>query len=304
MNFIIRRLTTAFISIFGVITLVFLLMRILPGDPALIILGEQARPTELKKMRHELGLDRPLSEQYLTFLKNVIRAELGRSFYYREKVSNLIIKHLKVTVILAVLSLLVSVVFSFLGGGLAVFFRNTFFDRLIISLSQIGIAIPNFWLGPILIILFAVKIPLFPVSGYYGWESFVLPSLTLGISLSSFLTRIVRSALVDVVEASYVRYAKGKGVSAYRLMLHILRNSMIPVITVIGLQTGALLAGAVITEKVFSLPGVGTLLVYGIEMRDYPIVQGCVLTISISYVVINLIGDVLYAAIDPRVELR
>lgn len=304
MNFIIRRLLFALIASFGIVTLVFLLMRLLPGDPVLVILGEQARPFEVEMMRHELGLDRPFLEQYLNFIGCAFRGDLGRSFYYKEDVRSLILRHLKTTVLLAIFSFFISTILSFLAGGFAVLYRNTFFDRLIISISQIGTAIPNFWLGPLFIILFAVKIPLFPVSGYYGWSSLVLPSLTLGLSLSSFLARIVRSSLIDVIESPYIKYAKGKGLSLSRVFLHILRSSMIPIITVMGLQLGALLAGAVITERVFSLPGIGTLLVRGIEMRDYPLVEGCVLTISISYIVVNFIVDVLYKLIDPRVELR
>ncbi len=283
-------------------SLVFFLMRLLPSDPVEIILGENARPSQVESLRRELGLDRPLWAQYISFLRGLVRADLGRSLISGQRVSETIRSHLPYTLKLAFFALLLTVVFSFPLGIIASLKPGL--DLPVFLLSTWGLAIPNFWLGPILILLFSVRLKLFPVSGADSLVHFVLPAVTLATGLSAYLVKIIRKSLHQESEKPYVLALWARGLSRKRILFrHILPNALVPIITVMGLEAGALLTGTIITERVFSIPGIGTLLIRAIGERDYPLVQGLVIFISGVYVLVNLAVDLSYPLIDPKIRL-
>ena len=298
-----RRLLLLVPTVLGVLTLVFFLVHLIPGDPVEVMLGETASRADLVQLRADLGLDRPLGEQYARFLGGLVRGDLGRSFFYRKPVFAVIAAALPATALLAAAALAVALLIALPVGILAAVRRNRLTDRLALVGSLVGVSMPNFWLGPMLIILFSFRLGWLPVSGREGAASLVLPALTLGTALSAILVRMTRASMLDVLGEDYLRTARAKGVGERTVIArHALRNALLPVVTIIGLQFGALLSGAVITENVFAWPGVGTLLIQAISARDYPLVQGCVLVISLCYVVVNFLTDALYAVIDPRVR--
>jgi len=298
-----RRLLLLIPTVLGVLTLVFFLVHLIPGDPVEVMLGETASSADLSQLRADLGLDRPLGEQYAHFLGGLARADLGRSFFYRKPVLAVIAAALPATALLAAAALAVALLIALPVGILAAVRRNRLTDRLALVGSLVGVSMPNFWLGPLLIILFSFRLGWLPVSGKEGAASLVLPALTLGTALSAILLRMTRASMLDVLGEDYLRTARAKGVGERTVIArHALRNALLPVVTIVGLQFGALLSGAVITENVFSWPGVGTLLIQAITARDYPLVQGCVLVISLCYVVVNFLTDALYSIIDPRVR--
>jgi len=298
-----RRLLLLVPTVLGVLTLVFFLVHLIPGDPVEVMLGETASRADLGQLRADLGLDRPLGEQYARFLGGLARADLGRSFFYRKPVLAVIGAALPATALLAAAALAVALLIALPIGILAAVRRNRLTDRLALVGSLVGVSMPNFWLGPLLIILFSFRLGWLPVSGREGAASLVLPALTLGTALAAILLRMTRASMLDVLGEDYLRTARAKGVGERTVIArHALRNALLPVVTIIGLQFGALLSGAVITENVFAWPGVGTLLIQAITARDYPLVQGCVLVISLCYVVVNFLTDVLYSVIDPRVS--
>jgi len=298
-----RRLLLLVPTVLGVLTLVFFLVHLIPGDPVEVMLGETASSADLIQLRADLGLDRPLGEQYARFLGGLVRADLGRSFFYRKPVLAVIGAALPATALLAAAALAVALLIALPVGILAAVRRNRLTDRLALVGSLVGVSMPNFWLGPMLIILFSFRLGWLPVSGREGAASLVLPALTLGTALSAILVRMTRASMLDVLGEDYLRTARAKGVGERAVIArHALRNALLPVVTIVGLQFGALLSGAVITENVFAWPGVGTLLIQAITARDYPLVQGCVLVISLCYVVVNFLTDALYAVIDPRVR--
>jgi peptide/nickel transport system permease protein len=267
-----------------------------------VMLGESARPADKVALRAELGLERPLLEQYAGYLGNLCRGDLGRSFTYRKPVLKVIGERLPATLVLAGCALTISLAISFPVGVLAAVRKDSLLDRGSLVASLLGVSMPNFWLGPLLILLFSVKLRWLPVSGNEGWRSVILPAITLGAALSAILTRMLRSSLVEVLRADYLQAARARGVPEWRVIwVHALRNASLPVITLIGLQLGSLLSGAVITETVFAWPGIGSLLLGAIQGRDYPLVQGCVLVVSLGYVGANLLADLLYRWADPRV---
>jgi len=267
------------------------------------MLGESARAVEKERLRHELGLDLPLAAQYLKFLKGIATGDLGESYFFRRPVAEVIAERVPATLELAVASLFVAGIIALPLGILAALREGTALDALSMLFALIGVSMPNFWLGPLLIILFSIKLGWFPVSGRSGLGSLVLPALTLGTALAALLSRMTRSSLLEVLGEEYLTVARAKGLPERRVILkHALRNALIPIVTVLGLQFGALLSGAIITENVFSWPGIGTLLITAVEARDYPLVQGCVLFISIVYVAVNLAVDLLYGFIDPRIR--
>lgn len=291
--------------VFGVVTLVFAFLRIMPGDPAVMMLGEQAKQTDIEQMRKQLGLEGSLHEQYFSYLKALAKGELGESFLKREPVSQLVWERLGATFELALASMLVAMVVAFPLGVLSARRAGSVVDSVAGAFSLLGVSLPNFWLGPMLIILFSIKLGLTPVSGGGSWQYLILPAVTLGGSLAGILARLTRSGLLEVLNSPYVRTARAKGASEKRVVcLHALRNALLSVITVMGIQFGVLLGGAVITETVFSWPGIGLLLIEAINARDYPLVQGCVLTIAVSYVIVNLITDLTYAVVDPRIRYQ
>ncbi len=302
-GFFFRRTLVTVPTVLGALTLVFFFLHIVPGDPVEAMLGESARAVEKERLRHELGLDLPLIAQYLKFLGGIATGDLGESYFYRRPVTAVIAERVPATLELAVASLFVAGIIAFSLGIIAALREGTALDALSMLFALIGISMPNFWLGPLLIILFSIKLGWFPVSGRDGLSSLVLPALTLGTALAALLSRMTRSSLLEVLGEEYLTVARAKGLPERKVILkHALRNALIPIVTVLGLQFGALLSGAIITENVFSWPGIGTLLITAVEARDYPLVQGCVLFISLAYVAVNLAVDLLYGFIDPRIR--
>lgn len=297
------RLGAAALVVFGVCTLVFLLIHLVPGDPVEAMLGEGARPADRAALTAALGLDRPLVEQYLGYLGRLVRLDLGQSFVYQRPVIGLMAERLPATLTLAVVALTLALTIAIPLGVLAACQRGRALDGVATGFSLLGSSIPNFWLGPLLIMVFSLWLGWTPVSGREGPASLVLPALTLGTSLAAILARMVRSSVLEVLGEDYIRTARAKGLSpAVVLWGHALRNAWLPVLTLVGLQLGGLLGGAVITETIFAWPGLGSLLVEAIQGRDYPVVQGCVLLVSLGYVLVNTGTDLIYAWIDPRIR--
>jgi ABC-type dipeptide/oligopeptide/nickel transport system permease component len=287
-----------------VLTLVFLMIHIVPGDPVEQMLGEGAAPGELAQLRHALDLDKPLLEQYGHYLKRLAHGDLGQSLKYQAPVQKVILDRYPATLQLAFLALVVCALIAIPAGILAAHRRGHVADRAVGLFTLFGLAIPNFALGPLLILLFSIEIGWLPVSGRGGALSYVLPAATLGAALAAILTRMVRGAMLEELSSDYVRTARAKGLGTTAVLFrHAFRNALIPVITILGLQFGTLLAGTIVTETIFSWPGIGRLTVQAISSRDYPLLQGCILVISISYVLVNLLTDLLYSFIDPRVRL-
>jgi peptide/nickel transport system permease protein len=302
-RYLIRRLLLTVPVLLGVATLVFALIHLVPGDPAQAMLGEGASQEEVLKLRHALGLDRPLLVQYRSFLSGVARGDLGTSFRYNTPVTAQIREKLPNTVKLALAAMLLAILFAIPLGILAAVYRGTFVDHAAMTLALAGISMPNFWLGPLLAILFAVRLGWLPVSGTGSIWHLVLPAVTLGAALSAILARMTRASLLEELRELYVLAARARGLSGARAVLrHAFRNSLIPIVTIIGLQFGAVLTGTIITETIFAWPGLGRLLIQAINYRDYPLVQGCILFISVTYVAMNLLTDLTYGFLDPRIR--
>lgn len=302
--FILQRLLGALLVILGVISIVFLLIHLIPGDPVEIMLGESASTADREALRVALGLNLPIGTQFQNYLYGLSQLDLGTSIHFRRPVAELLLERLPATGLLALVTLIITLSLALPLGIIAAVRRNTWWDTGAMSFSMLGVSIPNFWLGPVLILVFSLWLGWFPVSGRSGLASVVLPALTLATGLMAVLSRMVRSSMLEVLGEDYMRTARAKGMPPGRVILHHgLRNALLPVITMLGLQLGALLAGAVITETVFSWPGVGLLTIEAIQSRDYPVVQACVLLISVTYVLVNLLTDLAYAWVDPRVRL-
>lgn len=298
------RLSAALLVMFGACTLVFLLIHLVPGDPVDAMLGETARATDREALRAALGLDAPLWRQYLEYLHGLVHLDLGDSLREQRPVAAILAERLPPTLILATAALALALVIAIPLGVLAARYRDTAFDSLAMGFSLLGIAVPNFWLGPLLILVFSLWLGWTPVSGMQQPASLVLPAITLGTALAAVLARMVRTSLLEVLEDDYIRTARAKGLSEGAVLRrHALRNAWLPVLTLVGLQLGALLAGAVITETIFAWPGVGSLMVEAIQARDFPVVQGTVLLIAALYVLVNTATDLAYAAVDPRVSI-
>jgi len=304
LTFIAQRLAGAVLVVTGVISIVFLLIHFIPGDPVEVMLGEAASSADREALRVTLGLDQPIMTQFLRYLDGLLHLDLGTSLYSRRPVTDLLQERLPATLILAAVTLCITLLLSVPLGVIAAVRRDSLWDTGAMTFSMLGVSIPNFWLGPLLILAFSLWLGWTPVSGREGFGSVLLPAFTLGTGLAAVLSRMVRSSMLEVLGEDYLRTARAKGLPTRRILLqHALRNALLPVITLIGLQLGALLAGAVITETVFSWPGVGLLTIEAIQSRDYPVVQACVLLISVSYVFINLLTDIAYAWADPRIRL-
>jgi ABC-type dipeptide/oligopeptide/nickel transport system permease component len=289
----------------GVATLVFSLLHLVPGDPAQSMLGEAAAPADVEELRTRLGLDKPLPRQYGDFMLGVVQGDLGTSFRYNTKVSAEIGSRLKNTLKLAIAAMAVALVVALPLGILAAVYRGRAADHSAMTLALVGISMPNFWLGPLLAILFAVKLGWLPVSGTGSLAHLVLPAVTLGTALAAILARMTRASLLEELRELYVLAARARGLSRMRVVLrHAFRNSLIPIVTVIGLQFGAVLTGTIITETIFAWPGIGRLLIQSISFRDYPLVQGCILFISAVYVGVNLLTDLAYGWLDPRIRYQ
>lgn len=304
-NYLIKRFLAAAGVLVGIVTLVFLLIHIVPGDPVEVMLGESARPADRQALRQALGLDQPLVQQWWQYVSGVLQFELGQSLHSRQAVSELLLTRIPATLQLSIVSLLVALAFALPLGVLAAVHKDSVWDRLAMVSAMLGVSVPNFVMGPLLILVFALGLGWLPVSGREGLSSLVLPALTLGSALAAILSRMVRASMLEVLHEDYIRAARARGLGEQRVLWwHALRNAALPVITVLGMQFGALLAGAVITETIFSWPGIGQLLIESIQKRDYPVVQACVLLISATYVLVNLLTDLVYVAVDPRVGLE
>jgi ABC-type dipeptide/oligopeptide/nickel transport system permease component len=301
---ILHRFLLTLPALWLVLTFVFLLIHIVPGDPVEQMLGEGAAPGQVVELRHTLGLDRPILVQYGRYLSEIVRGDLGQSFKFQAPVRHVIFERYPATLQLAFLALLVCAAIAIPAGIIAAHKRGSSADRSIGVFTLFGLAVPNFALGPLLIVLFSIELGWLPVSGRGGPLNYILPAATLGAALAAILTRMVRGAMLEELSSDYVRTARAKGLSTSTVLVrHALRNALIPIITILGLQFGTLLAGTIVTETIFSWPGIGRLTVQAISSRDYPLLQGCILVIAVSYVLVNLLTDVLYAFIDPRVRL-
>jgi len=304
-RYISLRILFALPALWLIVTMVFLLAHIVPGDPVQQMLGEGARAEDLEQLRHALGLDVPIAVQYGRYLQGVIHGDLGESFRFREPVSRVVLEHYPATLELALVALLVCVAIGIPAGLLAAERRATATDRTVGVFTLFGLSVPNFALGPVLILVFSVLLGWLPVSGRGGPAHLILPAVTLGASLAAILTRMVRTSVIEELSSDYVRTARAKGLSSAAVLFrHAFRNALIPVLTILGLQFGTLLAGTIVTETIFSWPGIGRLAVQAINARDYPLLQGCILLIAVSYVLVNLLTDFVYALIDPRVRLE
>jgi peptide/nickel transport system permease protein len=304
MRYLLRRLLGLIPVALGVATITFALIHLVPGDPVVAMLGDMASPADVAGMRHELGLDLPLWRQYVSFVAGVAVGDLGESISTHQPVARLIRRRFPATLELAAAGLLVAIVIAFPLGIIAGADPGGPADLGAMGFAILGISVPHLYLGPLLMILFSLDLRWLPLTGRGGLAHLVLPAITLGTALAAILARMLRQSLVQVHESDYMRTAIGKGLSPMAaLMRHGLRNALTPVVTLLGLQAGALLTGSIIVEMIFSWPGLGRLLMTAISARDYPLVEGCVLTFALTYVVVNMATDVVYGVIDPRIRL-
>jgi peptide/nickel transport system permease protein len=302
---LLKRLALVLPVVWAVVTLVFLLIHIVPGDPVRNSLGENATEQQLADLRHKLGLDLPLSQQYVNYWKGLLHGDLGTSLVNGEDVFDRIMSRYPATIQLAFAGLVVAILLAIPLGVTAGSNQGTWIDNIASVVSLLGISTPGFVLGPLMVYLFAIKFDWFPVGGRDGIEYLVLPAITMGAALAAILTRMVRSSVIEELGEDYVRTARAKGLSEGQVIYkHVLKNGLIPVVTVLGLQFGVLLAGAIITETIFSWPGIGRLTVDAINARDYPVVQGCILMIALTYIVANMLTDLAYRLLDPRIKVE
>jgi peptide/nickel transport system permease protein len=311
MKQILIRLALTLPVVWLVVSLVFLLIHLVPGDPILQMLGDGATAADVSALRHQYGLDEPLGVQYALYWKGVLHGDLGSSIRLHESVENLIAARYPYTLALTVTALVLSLLLALPAGILAAVHRGQWVDQSLSVVSLFGLSVPGIALGPILILIFSVSLGWLPVSGASSggahgtidWHYLVLPSIAMGASLAAILTRMVRTAMLEELGQDYIRTARAKGLSETAVVCrHALPNALVPIITVVGLQFGALLAGAIVTEKIFSWPGLGRLMVDAISNRDYALVQGCLLSIGMTYVLVNLLTDVVYRWVNPRMR--
>lgn len=304
-RFLVTRILSALLALLGVICLVFLLIHLIPGDPVEVMLGESAQSTDKETLRHALGLDLPLHQQWWIYFKGLLHLDLGTSLFSGRAIVDLLIERIPATLYLSLVSLIVAISLAVPLGLVAAVRQHTPLDYGAMGFALFGMSIPNFWMGPLLILVGALWLGWFPVSGREGWNSVVLPALTLGTAMAAILARMIRSSVLEVLEEDFMRTARAKGLSPTRAVLHhALPNALLPILTLLGLQLGGLLGGAVITETVFAWPGLGLLMIEAIQQRDYPVVQAAVLCISMTYIVVNLLTDLLYAWLDPRIQFN
>jgi ABC-type dipeptide/oligopeptide/nickel transport system permease component len=302
-RFLARRIALTLPVLLGVATLVFSLIHLIPGDPAQAMLGEAAPQADVEELRRRLGLDRPLLEQYGAFLAGLLRGDLGTSLRTGLPVTGQILERMPATFELAAAAMFVAICVSIPLGIAAAVRRGTGVDHAAMTLALTGVSVPNFWLGPLLAIVFSVELGWLPVSGRGTPQHLILPAVSLGAALAAILARMTRASMLEELREQYVLAARARGVAPMRAIVrHAFRNSLIPVVTLIGLQFGAVLTGAVITETIFAWPGIGRLLIQSIGFRDYPLVQGCILLIAVTYVAVNLLTDLVYGVLDPRIR--
>ncbi|MDE3200998.1 MAG: ABC transporter permease [Acidobacteriota bacterium] len=310
MKQILGRLAITLPVIWLVVSLVFLLIHIVPGDPVQMMLGDGATPADIGVLRHRYHLDLPLHTQYVLYWDGVLHGDLGQSIRLHDSVSHLIVQRYPYTLALTLASLLVALALALPAGMLAAVRRGRWVDQALSVVSLFGLSVPGIALGPVLILVFAILLGWLPVSGANAggggieWQYLILPAITMGASMAAILTRMVRTAMLEELGQDYIRTARAKGLSETAVVLrHALPNALVPIVTVVGLQFGALLAGAIVTEKIFSWPGLGRLVVDAISNRDYALVQGCLLSIGLTYVLVNLLTDLVYRWINPRMRV-
>lgn len=303
LGYILTRLLLMVPTVLGVITLTFLLVHIVPGDPITALLGDLAQPADRAAMAHALGLDQPLLTQYINYLKGIVTGDWGTSILQHKPVLVLLWERLPATLSLAALAMVFALSIALPLGIIAAVKRDRAADKAALGFSLIAFSMPNFWLGPLLMIVFGIWLGLLPVAGADGWQSIILPALTLGTGMSAMTLRLMRGSLLDVLSLDYMRTAKAKGYTWGQAVLrHGVPNALLPVVTIVFLQAGALLTGAIVTETVFAWPGVGSLMIEALNQRDYPLIQACVLFISLVYVCMSLLADLTYALVDPRIR--
>lgn len=311
--YLFRRLLTSIVVVAGVATVAFALLHFIPGDPVDAILGVESTPESREALRRELGLDRPVLAQYFTWWGHVLRGDLGESVMTGQSVTELIRQRLPTTIPLAILSMSIALAIAIPAGILSAVKRNTWIDGLVSIVAFAGLSIPGFWLGALLILGFAVHWQIFPPGGYVsifddpveGLRRLVLPAIALGTTFAAVLTRMIRSSLLEVLGKDYVRTARAKGQIERRILVrHALRNALIPAVTIIGVQAGFLLSGALVIEQIFALPGIGRLTVQAVFDRDFPLLQGCIIVIAMIFVLANLITDLVYVYLDPRISYK
>ena len=303
LRYLLQRVLYTLPVVWLVVSVVFLLIHLVPGDPILQMLGEGAPAADIQATRHAYGLDAPLGEQYLHYWKGVLHGDLGPSVRFNQSVTSLILQRYPYTLQLTLASLFVAVLLSIPAGVRSAQRRNLWDDRALSVVSLFGLSFPNFALGPILILFFAIKLGWLPVSGSGSVANLVLPAITMGGALAAILTRMVRTSMLEEMGQDYIRTARAKGLSDRTVVYrHALRNAMIPIITVLGLQFGALLAGAIVTETIFAWPGIGRLTIQAISNRDYYLVEGCILAIGLTYIAVNFLTDLLYSVMNPRIR--
>jgi peptide/nickel transport system permease protein len=302
-KYIVKRLFQFAFLLVAISTLIFFFLHFIPGDPAVGVLGEGVSVEDAARIRSQLNLDKPLAEQYLLYNKNLLNLSFGESIYNHKPVFRNILTHLPNTLYLAAAAMILALLLSFPLGALAAFKENSPVDAIVTFVSSAGLAIPSFFLGPLFIILFSVKLGLLPVSGSEGFRFIILPALTLGTVMCAFLTRIIRVSIAAELKKPYVLLARAKGLSERRIFFkHLLKNAMIPIVTTVGLQMGALLTGAIVIETIFSWQGIGILLINSINRRDYPMIQGLIVFITFIYLIVNLLVDLTYFFLDPRIR--
>jgi ABC-type dipeptide/oligopeptide/nickel transport system permease component len=300
-----QRLLYTLPALWLILTMVFLLIHIVPGDPVLQMLGQDARVEDVAQLRHTLGLDQPLGLQYMRYLVGLARGDWGQSLRYASPVRPIVLARFPATLELSLAALAVCLVIAIPAGVFSARRRGSKSDHATSFFTLLGLSVPNFALGPILILVFSIEIGWLPVSGRGGISHLILPAATLGAALAAILTRMVRGSMIEELSSDYVRTARAKGITETSVLFrHAFPNALIPVITIVGLQFGSLLAGTIVTETIFSWPGIGRLAVQAISARDYPLLQGCILIIAVSYVAVNLLTDLVYAMVDPRVRLQ
>ncbi len=294
---------SALVGVLGVISLVFFLIHMIPGDPVDVMLGETALAADREALRQGLGLHLPLHEQWWNYLSSLAQADLGHSIFSGRPIVELLLERIPATLHLSLTALGVAILIGVPLGLLAATRQHSIYDYGSMGFALFGMSIPNFWMGPLLILIGALWLEWFPVSGREGWNAVILPALTLGTAMAAILARMVRSSLLEILDEDFLRTAHAKGLSPFQAILtHAFPNALLPVLTLVGLQLGGLLGGAVITETVFAWPGLGLLMIEAIQQRDYQVVQAAVLCISITYIFVNLFTDLLYAWLDPRID--
>ncbi|BCG57340.1 nickel ABC transporter permease [Paenibacillus sp. URB8-2] len=303
LSYVVKRVLQMIPTLLGVSLLCFIIIHSVPGDPAHLIAGVDATDEQVQSVREQLGLDRPLLEQYFNYVSNLVKGDLGESMQSERPVLEEIMTRFPNTILLTVFSVVIMVIIGLFAGILSATKPNSIRDNVTMMFSLFGISMPVFWFGTMLILLFSYYWPLLPSGGSSGFQHFILPSIVLGLSSSGVLARLTRSSILEVIHQDFIRTARAKGVKE-RLVIykHTLKNALIPIITIIGLEFGTLLGGAVLTETVFSMNGLGRFIIQSIEFRDYPAVQGCILFVATIFVVVNLVVDLCYSAVDPRIR--